>query len=76
MFEDKGDGWNQDLLEEVGVLGLLDEVCKFKYDLENCQRGAYVGIGSTDEDLLNELLYLKKGFGFVIGNIKSLLKGK
>jgi hypothetical protein len=45
------DGWDEDDLDEVGVLDFFNECAKVRYEIQNARRGSYGKFGDSIEDL-------------------------
>jgi hypothetical protein len=62
----KEDGWNIQLLEEVGLMELLDDIYRIKYEIENARRNSYAEFGDTGEDLQGALIDIQSRIEDVI----------
>lgn len=55
------EGWNQDALEEIGLIENLAQAQRLRYEIDNCVRGSFVGGEGTLEDLINEIESIESG---------------
>jgi|AntAceMinimDraft_18_1070375.scaffolds.fasta_scaffold50147_3 hypothetical protein len=65
------DGWNDEELDETGVMEFLDDIAKVAYELRNCRRGSYAKFGKTIKDLASKF----KDISYDARGLASELKG-
>ena len=70
------EGWNQEHLEDAGVLSLLDKFQRLDYELKNCRRNTTAGFGDTAEDLIVYLVELKGKLERVVLNLEVELDAR
>ena len=52
------DGWDEDQLEDIGLMELFADIQKVIYEVKNARRGSYARFGDTPQDLADELIRL------------------
>lgn len=70
------DGWDdEDALDEVGLMGWINQVEKVAYELRNGRRGSYAIEGDTDEDLIMALKGLRDEFEYILQKMEDEVEG-
>lgn len=68
------DGWNKEVLADVGLLDWLEEIEKMAYELKSGRRGSYGISGETGQDLIDDFEQMLEKLERVIqtmeGNIR------
>jgi hypothetical protein len=72
----KDDGWNEDIIDTIGLRGFLESTAQLDYELKNCRRNSYAQFGDTGEDLMNYLTELKETLESVIEEADFYIDGK
>lgn len=67
------DGWDEDALEDVGLIDWMENVQRLQYEILNARRGSYGISGTTAEYLVGDLEDLKRGLEAIIENIQDEL---
>ena len=67
------DGWDEESLEEVGLIDWLDNVQRLQYEILNARRGSYGVSGDTAEFLVRDLEELKESLEGIIESIQDEL---
>jgi len=70
---EEGDGWNEDALEDVGLMYVLDGFSKMAYEIKNARRGSYGISGDTPEDLVDDLKTAMGDLDAIIRDIENQL---
>jgi len=63
------DGWDEDALEDVGLMELISEVERLAYELRTARRGSYANFGDTGEELKTYLEELGRSFTQISNNM-------
>jgi hypothetical protein len=63
------DGWDEDALEDVGLMELISEVERLAYELRTARRGSYAQFGDTGEELKTYLEELGRSFTQISNNM-------
>jgi len=63
------DGWDEDALEDVGLMELISEVERLAYEVRNARRGSYAKFGDTGEELKTYLEELGRSFTQISNNM-------
>jgi hypothetical protein len=69
------DGWNVDYLEEIGLMQILADFAKFRYELDSCVRGSSFISGNTPKALLETLDELKEELEDIYHGIRHEIGG-
>jgi hypothetical protein len=69
------DGWNTEHLEEIGLMQVLGDFNRLKYELDNCVRSSYFIRGNTPKALLETLDELKEELEDIYHGIKHEIGG-
>lgn len=67
------DGWDEEALEEVGLIDWMENVQRIQYEILNARRGSYGISGTTAEYLVGDLEELKRSLEAIIENIQDEL---
>lgn len=67
----KDDGWDEDALEEVGLIDWIKNVERLAYEVRNARRGSYGVSGDTAEFLISDLEELKETLDGVIESMQD-----
>jgi len=70
---EEGDGWNEEALEDVGLMYVLDGFSKMAYEIKNATRGSYGISGDTPEDLVDDLKIAMDELNAIIRDIENQL---
>ena len=70
---EEGDGWNEEALEDVGLMYVLDGFSKMAYEIKNARRGSYGISGDTAEDLVDDLKTAMDDLNAIIRDIENQL---
>jgi len=65
------DGWDEEALDEVGLMDCIRDIERMAYELRNGRRGSYGIDGTTDQDLLQALKEHYTSLGNVIEHISN-----
>ena len=63
------DGWDEDALEDIGLMELISEVERLAYELRTARRGSYANFGDTGEELKTYLEELGRSFTQISNNM-------
>jgi len=66
-----GDGWNEDFMEDIGLMEVLANFSKISYEIKNAVRGTLGVSGDTLEDLQQELIGLKSSLEQIIDSLED-----
>ena len=69
------DGWNVEYLEEIGLMQILADFAKFRYELDSCVRGSSFMSGNTPNALLETLSELKEELEDIYQGIRNEIGG-
>lgn len=70
----KDDGWDEDALDELGLIPWIESVEKLAYELRNARRGSYALRGDTAQDLLGELHSLKETLDSIVEDVAQQIE--
>lgn len=70
----KNDGWNESVLEDMGLMEVLLDCIKVKYEIENCRRGSYVIDGVEPNDMLIKLKNISEKLNEVIDEMEFVVE--
>jgi hypothetical protein len=74
-FGETETGWDEDDLDDVGLMSFLHEVEKMAYDIRNCCRGSSCpDIGDTAKSLKDYLVELSNNLSSVIDELDNKIK--
>jgi len=66
-----GEGWNENFMNDIGLMEVLANFASISYEIENAVRGTYGISGDTLEDLQQDLIGLKSSLEQIIDSLED-----